>query len=190
MENNIELKEMRQQLDSFKRQLAGQKIINDRLIRAATAEKASRLRRKKNQTIILGIVAILSLQIFNLYDFPIYFMVYAAAMILFSVTMTIVYHSRVDKADFLNGDLKSAAIELKKLRTRYIQWYWIAAPMIIVFLALFYHSCMHSSIPHEVVNSFMAGGTIGGIIGAIIGIIFNRNLVRLCDEIIRDLESN
>ncbi len=190
MENNIELQEMREQLVSFKQQLAGQKIINDRLMRKATAEKVSRLRRKKNWTIVFGVIAILSLQIFYSYDFPVYFIAYATAMIVFSVVMTIIYHSNVDKADFLNGDLRNAAIELKKLRTRYIQWYWIAVPMVVIFLALFFYSCMHSSIPHEFVKSFMTGGIVGGIVGAIIGILSNRNVVRLCNEIIRDLESN
>ncbi len=190
MENNIELQEMREQLASFKQQLAGQKIINERMLRKATAKKASQLKRRKNMTLALGVVAILAVQIFHRYDFPIYFTAYTTAMVIFSVIMTIIYHSKVDRADFLNGDLKYAATELKKLRTRYIQWYWIAVPMIVGFLVLFYYSCMHLDIPHELAKAFMAGGTVGGLIGAVIGFMSNRRIVSLCDEIISDLEDN
>ncbi len=181
---------MREQLASFKQQLAGQKIINERLLRKAMAEKASKLKRKKNWTLVLGVVAVLSVQIFRIYDFPAYFIAYATAMVIFSVVMTIIYHSKVDKADFLNGDLKYAATELKKLRMRYVQWYWIAVPMIIGFLALFYYSCMNLDMQHELVEGFMAGGTVGGVVGAVIGFMSNRRIVTLCDEIIDDLDNN
>ncbi len=191
MENNIELQEMREQLASFKQQLAGQKIINDRLMRKAMAEKASRLKRERTTTLVFGIVAIfVSVPIFYMLGFPNYFLAYSAAMVIFSMAMTVIYHSKVDKADFMNGDLKSAAIEVKKLRNRYSQWLWIAAPLILGFIALFYHSSLHLDANREFIRNMMTGGIIGGVIGAIIGICMNRKTVRLCDELIADLDGN
>ncbi len=191
MENNIELQEMREQLASFKQQLAGQKLINDKLMRKATAEKASNLKSRKNVILALGVLAILiCIPIFHSFSFPIYFLAYTAAMIAFSMTMTIVYHRKVENTDFINGDLRSAALEFKALRRNYTQWYWIAVPMLIIFVALLYHSLLQMDIDIIIMKSFMIGAGIGGTIGAVIGILMNNKTIRLCDEIIKDLEEN
>ncbi len=191
MENNIELQEMREQLASFKQQLAGQKIINDKLMRRAMSEKASRLMRKKNGILVMGLIAIfVSIPIFHSFGFPPYFLIYTAAMIIFSMAMTIVYHSKVDKADFMNGNLKEAATEFKKLRNNYKQWYWIAVPVIVIYMALFYYSSLQMDIEQEILNSLMIGGSVGALIGAFIGTRINNNIINLCGEIIRDLEEN
>ncbi len=191
MENNIELQEMREQLASFKQQLAGQKIINDRLMRKVTAEKVGRLKRHKNITLVMGLFAIIACPTaFLSFGFPLYFVAYTVLMVIFSMVMTIVYHSKVDKSDFMNGNLRTVAHELRELRRKYTQWYWIAVPLITIFLALFYYSGLQLDVNQEVLNSFLTGGGIGAAIGAIIGIRMNRNLVRLCDEIIRDIEND
>ncbi len=189
MENNIELQEMREQLASFKQQLAGQKIINDKLMRKAMSEKASKLKREKNRTLIMGVFAILmSVSIFSAYGFPLYFLIYTAAMILFSMTMTVVYHSKVDRADIMNGNLKNAAMEFKELKRKYRQWYWIAVPLIFLFMALFYYSSLQLDIEQEILRGFIIGGVIGAVIGAAVGVLLNNKVIRICDEIIRDLE--
>ncbi len=191
MENNIELQEMREQLDSFKQQLAGQKIINDKLMRKAMSEKASRLKREKNRTLGFGVFAVIvSLSIFYSLGFPTYFLIYTVAMIVFSMTMAVVYHSKVERADFMNGDLKSAALEFKELRKNYRQWYWIAVPMIVLFLALLYYSALQMELDQEILKSFMIGAGIGGIIGAFLGVLANNRVIRICDEIIEDMENN
>ncbi len=191
MENNIELQEMREQLASFKRQLAGQKIINDKLMRKATAEKVGRLKRKKNNILGLGLFAVIVCPaIFLSFGFPSYFVVYTVLMIIFSMVMTVVYHSKVDKADFMNGDLRTAAHELSELRRKYTQWYWIAVPLVTIFLALFYYSGLQLDVNQEVLKSFLVGGGVGAVVGGVIGVLMNRNLVKLCDEIITDLENN
>ncbi len=190
MENNIELQEMREQLAAFKQQLAGQKIINDRLMRKATAEKASKLKSKKNAVLIFGVFAIfVCVPNFYYFGFPMYFLIYTAAMIAFSMTMTVVYHRKVERADFMNGNLRDAAMEFKKLRRNYTQWYWIAVPMIIIFLVLMYQSLVQMDMDVEIMRSFMIGAGIGGVIGGIIGVLMNNKVIRLCDEIIRDLEN-
>ncbi len=191
MENNIELQEMREQLASFKQQLAGQKIINDKLMRKAMSEKASRLKREKNRTLGFGVFAVIvSLSIFYSLGFPTYFLIYTVAMIVFSMTMAVVYHSKVERADFMNGDLKSAALEFKELRKNYRQWYWIAVPMIVLFLALLYYSALQMELDQEILKSFMIGAGIGGIIGAFLGVLANNRVIRICDEIIEDMENN
>ncbi len=191
MENYIELQEMREQLVSLKQQLAGQKIINDKLMRRATAKKASKLKSKKNATLALGVFAMLvSIPIFYSLGFPIYFLIYTAAMIVFCMTMTVVYHSRVENADFMNGDLKNAAMKFKELRRNYRQWYWIAIPLVTIFIVLLYYSALQMDLNQEILDSFMIGAGIGGVIGAIIGVLMNNKVINLCDEIIKDLEEN
>ncbi len=191
MENYIELQEMREQLTSLKQQLAGQKIINDKLMRRVTAEKASKLKSKKNTVLGLGVFAILvSVPIFYRFGFPMYFLIYTVAMILFSMTMTIVYHRRVENTDFINGNLKNAAMKFKELRRNYRQWYGIAIPMIAIFIGLLYYSAFQMDLNQEILNSFMVGAGIGGAIGAIIGVLMNNKVINLCDEIIKDLEEN
>ncbi len=191
MENNIELQEMREQLASFKQQLAGQKIINDRLMRKATAEKASRLKKHKNTHLVIGILGILiSIPIFYNVGFPIPFLAYTLVMIIFSMVMTHIYHRNVEKADFMGGNLKDVITELVTLKKRYQQWYWIGGPLVAGYMTLFYYYAPQVDFSPEAIRSFIIGGTVGAVIGAIIGIRMNNKVIRLCDEIIRDIESD
>lgn len=189
METDIQMEQMRSQLAALKEQLANQTIVNDKLIRKATADKASKVKSKKNSTLLIGLVALAAaVPIFIVFGFPLYFVIYTAAMIIFSMVMTIVYHRNVEKADFFGGDLKSAALEYKELRRKYNQWYWIAIPMLIVFLALLCVSLNGMEGDQLLKRSYIIGALIGGTIGALMGVSRNRDLVRLCNEIIRDIE--
>ncbi len=182
---------MREQLASFKQQLAGQKIINDRLMRKATAEKASGITRLRNSYLIICAFGLLfAVPMFYFHDFPLYFILYTLFIFIFDGCMTYSYHMKVGKADFMNGDLKNVVTELKRLRTKYLQWYWIGVPEIIVFLILFYYSLIHLDVNPEFIKTCLIGSSIGIIIGGFIGISMNNKIIRLCDEIISDLESN
>ncbi len=181
---------MREQLASFKQQLAGQKIINDRLMRKATAEKASKIKGQKRLMIAIDIIGILLLVRIYFLGFPLYFILYALFMSLFSLAITLSYHKKVDKVDFMNGNLKNVVTELKILRNKYQQWYRIGVPLVIVFIVIFYYTLLHLNLSPEFVRSVMIGGGIGIVIGGFIGVSMNNKVIHLCDDIIRDIESN
>ncbi len=191
MENNIELQEMREQLVSFKQQLANQQIINEQLMRRATAVKASKLKNKMNGVIGLGIFAVIFAPVsFFTLGFPMYFVLYTAAMIVFCTIMTSVYHRNINKTDFMNGDLKSFVVELKTLSRKYTQWYWFAIPLIIIFGILFYFSSLQIGVEQDMLNGLFIGAAVGGAVGMFVGIRINRSIVNLCNEIIKDIEEN
>ncbi len=191
MENNIELQEMREQLASFKQQLAGQKIINDKLMRKAMAEKVGRITRLRNSYLIICIAGLLfAVPMFYFRGFPLYFILYVLFLFIFDGLMTYSYHVKVNKSDLMNGDMKNVVTELKTLRKKYQQWYWIGVPEIIIFLVLFYYSLIHLDVAIEFIRASLIGSSIGIVIGGIIGISMNNKVIGLCDEIISDLESD
>ncbi len=191
MENNIELQEMREQLASFKQQLAGQKIINDKLMRKATAEKVSRITGLRNTFIIISIFGIFfAVPMFYFRGFPLYFIAYVLFLFIFDGYMTYSYHRKVNESDFMNGDMKNVVSELKSLRKKYQQWYWIGVPEIAIFLVLFYYSLIHLDINPEFIRGSLIGSSIGIVIGGFIGISMNNKVINLCDEIIKDMEEN
>ncbi len=182
---------MREQLASFKQQLAGQKIINEKLMRKATAEKASKLTRMKNSFLGLGVFGIVfSVPMFYFNGFPLYFTLYTLAVLIICMAATAIFHNEVDKADFMNGDLRNVVMQLKALRKKYRQWYWVGVPLIIIFIVLFYDSLIKMDMNPEIIRATMIGGGIGMVIGGFIGIKMNNKVINLCDDIIRDIESN
>ncbi len=190
MENNIELQEMRDQLASFKQQLAGQKIINDRLMRKAMSEKASKIASLKNTNLIMSLFAIfIVIPTFHFQGFPPYLTLYMLFLAIYDGAMTALYHNKVDKTDFMNGDLKNVVTELKNLRKKYRQWYWIAIPQIIILIILLYHSFVQMNFRPELVRMMMICAGIGITIGSTMGILMNNKVISLCDDIIKDIES-
>ncbi len=190
MENNTELLEMREQLAIFKQQLASQEIINNKLMRKAMAEKASRLSQMKISFLAIGVFGLVfSVPMFYSYGFPIYFVLYTLTIFIVSMIATIIFHRKVDKADFMNGDLKTVVTEIKTLRKNYKRWYWVGIPLVIIFIILFYDSLIKMDKNLEIIRATMIGGGVGVLIGGFLGIKMNNKINKLCDEIIRDIEA-
>ncbi len=188
MENYMELEDMRSQLATLKKRIANQEIVNDRLMRKAVATKMSRIHKHRNKVFILGIIA-LAINVPYMYymEFSPYLLAYTVFMLLFSMYTTYRYHLAVEESNVMNGDLLSTAKELKTLKRKYNRSYFYSVPMVLVFLVWFVYE-ISLQFEAELAKDIVLGILIGGTVGAIWGVMMNRKLVRMCNDIIAEIE--
>ncbi len=190
MNEHYELEDMRQQLANLKHKLDTQEIINDRLFRKTLSAKVSAIHRHRNKVIILGVIAILfNIPLLLKMGFSIYLAVYTLLMLCFSVATTIHYHSEMENSNLSSDDLLTTAKKLKTLKIKYNRFYWISIPMVTVYLGWILYE-MSILFDAETAKYMIAGAIFGGIIGAIAGVSMNRRLIRMCDDLISDIENN
>ncbi len=188
MEHYYELEEMRGQLAALKKKIADQDIVNDRLIRKAVANKMTGIHRHRNKVIILGIIA-LAINIPYIYymDFSLYLLAYTVFMILFSMYTTCKSHLAVENSDVMNGDLLSTAKDLKTLKKKYNRSYFYSIPMVLVYIVWVIYEISLQYDPHYA-KPIVVGLLVGGLVGAAWGVSMNLKLVRMCDDIIAEIE--
>ncbi len=185
---NLELEDMRSQLATLKEKLHSQEIINNKLLRKAVAKKMTGIRRHRNRVLIMGTFAVVfTSAYFIMTGFSPYFVGYTEIMILFSLFMTYRYHSQVEMGNGMNGDLLNTAKELKSLKRSYNRSYFYSIPMVMVFIGWFFHEATNI-YEGEIAQSMIVGASVGAVLGFILGVSLNRKLVKMCDDIISDIE--
>ena len=191
---HTEFEEMRQQLGILKNKLENQTLINDKLIRQSMLDKMSFM---KKYTWVSFLVLLFiyyayyeAREIFNLswwfYGFTVIFMT-------FSVCFD-AYINRVNKKDFLNGDLIAASLQMqrmKRLRKKSllcgisILTIWVPWLCLEVYNGL----CVANGGENEsLFYSMMIGGGVGLIIGAVIGISIYFRMQRINSDIIQQID--
>ncbi|WP_455540491.1 hypothetical protein [Prevotella fusca] len=191
---HTEFEEMRQQLGILKNKLENQTLINDKLIRQSMLHKMSFI-KKYTWVSFLGLLFIYYIyyearEIFNLswwfYGFTVIFMT-------FSVCFD-AYINRVNKKDFLNGDLIAASLQMqrmKKLRKKSllcgisILTIWVPWLCLEVYNGL---GVADGGENESLFYSMMIGGGVGLIIGAVIGISIYFRMQRINSDIIQQID--
>ncbi|MGP1424306.1 MAG: hypothetical protein ACTTKM_10245 [Prevotella fusca] len=191
---HTEFEEMRQQLGILKNKLENQTLINDKLIRQSMLDKMSSM---KKYTWVSFLVLLFiyyayyeAREIFNLswwfYGFTVIFMT-------FSVCFD-AYINRVNKKDFLNGDLIAASLQMqrmKKLRKISllcgisILTIWVPWICLEVYNGL---GVANGGENESLFYSMMIGGGVGLIIGAVIGISIYFRMQRINSDIIQQID--
>lgn len=189
MEENTNLDEMREQLSILKQKLDNEQIINDRLLRESCRAKASTFRRSIMLTVVssLFVIFMVFASFRPLMGFSWAFCIATVIMMLFCIFMTYWDHRDVGEDSF-NGDLLTAARNVRELRRRYKKWIYVAIPMVTVWYAWFLWEIWQQT-PDPFQFYLMFGTTlIGGLIGFFIGNSMRRKVIRACDDIINQIE--
>ena len=198
---HTEFEEMRQQLGILKNKLENQTLINDKLIRQSMLDKMSSMKKYTWFSFLVLLFIYYAYyearEIFNLswwfYGFTVIFMT-------FSVCFD-AYINRVNKKDFLNGDLIAASLQMqrmKKLRKISllcgisILTIWVPWICLEVYNGL---GVANGGENESLFYSMMIGGGVGLIIGAVIGISIyfrmqriNSNIIQQIDELTKETE--
>ncbi len=194
MEQYTELDEMRNQLAALKEKIATQEIINDRLLSKAVTRKMADIHRHRNFIIILGVIAIIIINIAfcylqNYISLSSYFIAYSNLTVVFSIFMTYRYHYQMETSSGFNDNLLNTAKALKGLKKHYNQSYYYSIPMIIIFIGWFIYEFFQTfDFNIESFKFIISPMAVSATIGIICGISFNRKLTRMCDDIIEDIE--
>ncbi|MGP1550856.1 MAG: hypothetical protein ACTTI4_09105 [Prevotella fusca] len=191
---HTEFEEMRQQLGILKNKLENQTLINDKLIRQSMLDKMSSMKKYTWFSFLVLLFIYYAYyearKIFNLswwfYGFTVIFMT-------FSVCFD-AYINRVNKKDFLNGDLIAASLQMqrmKKLRKISllcgisILTIWVPWICLEVYNGL---GVANGGENESLFYSMMIGGGVGLIIGVVIGISIYFRMQRINSDIIQQID--
>jgi len=191
---HTEFEEMRQQLGILKNKLDNQTLINDKLIRQSMLNKMSFM---KKYTWVSFLVLLFiyyayyeTREIFNLS-----WWFYGATVIIMTFSVGFdAYINRVNKKDFLNGDLIAASLQIqrmKKLRKKSllcgISLMTIWTPWL--FIELYNGTgAANGGENTSLFYGMMVGGGIGLVMGVAIGIWIYLHMQRINSDIIKQID--
>lgn len=182
-ETNV-LNEMREQITLLKKKLDQENIINDRLMRETIKGRAGFI---ITQEVISYIAAAFVITfgsiVFRELGLSWYFIGGTCFLMLIVVIFNFIIHRELHHTDFLNGDLRSAAVTMKKIKKSHMTWIMIGIPVVIVWGSFLFYELISVS-DSGIVAPGVIGGAAGGVIGAIIGYTQYKKILRTCDEII------
>ena len=183
-----ELQEMREQLAALKEKLDQQEVVNDRLIRSVLIQK---MKVVNQRGWISGIAALFVITfgnwMFCQMGLSVGFLVGTTIMMIICCAATWISHGWVKSDNIATGDLLTVAKQVRRLRKVYVNWKYIAVPMIVVWFSWFSLEFYHVIQDHIATLATLSGGLIGGIVGGLIGFKQNKKVVRELDEMLRQI---
>ena len=185
-----ELEEMRSQISILKNKLEKQTIVNAEHIKRSVKGKMSELNRTVTATIFLGLfAAIYCPWFFYTQGCSNAFTIGTGIMLVVCLLLTVIERIKLGRLDFSQGNIVETARTLNKIKTHYQEWYKIAIPMIIIWLAwLVYEMSGILGWESPIAIGFYCGAGIGVIIGAIAGARINRKIIGKATEILNQIE--
>ena len=167
---NYEFEEMRQQMQTLKKKLERQEIVNDRMIRKSMKRNVSSINQRNLAVCILALFmipycywAFIVLAHFS--------MAFWVATALFNVACIVyTYYNTKDimRPSLMQEDLLEVRRKVARAKKLNSQWLFIGIPIIILWISWFaYEAYMVNGMDGLLGFGFAAviGGTIGGILG-------------------------
>ena len=187
--SDIELQEMRHQMDLLKEKLSRQEIVNDHLLRRTVESNLSRIgfhRKIKRAYIILCIIFLPALLV-KVVEMPVWFAIATVAMLAVSLVYHEAFMEHISADDLNRCDLLAINHKALRLKEQGARWLWIGIPMLMAWLTTFVCVILQQA-DYETEGQYIIYGLVTGIIiGACLGIIIYRRQQRMIDELRADL---
>ena len=189
MNENFELENMRQQMNTLKKKLEQQEIVNDRVIRHSMKKTAGNISRRYYFIMALCLLMIpYSYWAFvKLNGFSIPFWIFTCVVMLVSFGGTFYNSRKLSDSNMMTNNLVDVRRRMASGKKFDANWLFLGIPMIIVFLGWFIYES-YQLHPGAFADSIFWGGCIGGIIGAICGFALHFKTQRQYQEIIDQIE--
>lgn len=191
MENNnfAELEELRSQMAVLKEKLNREEIVSERLLRQTMK---GHVRFINSQAWVSGAACVAVILMMpglgQEFGLSLWLILYTAAMMLFSMGATIVYHRGVSP-DMMNGNLLQVAKRMRKLKNDYKNWKYIGYPMAAAWFIWFSAEIvLTTAVNRTMAMSLLSGLLVGGIAGVVIGLKMQKKTISTIDEIISQIE--
>ena len=189
LDRDLELDEMKQQMDLLKSKLDRQKIINDRLVRRTMSEKAGKLRK---DLFIIGGVALFGIPycywIFSVVGFSVAYRIVTALFLLTAIGYKLYQQQFIQPRDLLEKNLLEVSRKLLRLKQSNANWLKFSIPFLCCWFTWFVIESLRF-VESDMRMPLLTGGIIGGICGLIGGIIHNRNTKRRINEILEQIKT-
>lgn len=186
MENNIELNEMRSQLNLLKQKLDKQEIVTGKMLRDTMKEKVEWINRQNNFSLWMGIVAIVLCGVsFACQGLPWWFIVFTELLVGAATIYTWWGKKLLARPNLMDGNLLEVRATVMKAKKRDINWLKYGTPWLLPWFGYYLWSIYDGS---EINMIMCVGGLTGGTVGAILGISLVVKTQRRYNEIMRQID--
>ena len=189
---NFELENMRQQMNTLKKKLEQQEIVNDHIIRNSMKHTAGNINRKYTIAMVAGLLMIpYTYWVFiKLIGFSISFWIFTCIFMLVCVGATFYNSRNVSDANMMTNNLVDVRRKMARAKKFDANWLYFGVPGIIIFMAWFLYEVYQRNYGelNDGSEGLFWGGVVGGIVGAICGIMTHFKTQRQYQEIIDQIE--
>ena len=189
MTNDFDLENMRQQMETLKKKLDQQEIVNDRFIRHSMEKTAGNINRMYTIAMVVGLLVIpYSYYVFvKLSHFSILFWLYTCIFVLICVGATYYNSRNLSDANLMTNNLLDVRRRMARAKKFDANWLYFGVPGVLIFIGWFLF-VVYQSNNGGLYDGLFWGGVVGGIIGAIVGCITHFKTQRQYQEIIDQIE--
>ena len=187
--NEFELEDMRQQMQTLKKKLQQQEIVNDRLIRQSMKKNADNITRRYRVLIAVGLLMIPYgyWAFVVLSGFSIAFWIGSCLLMIACVAATYYNSRNVSEANLMHNSLVEVRKSMARAKKFDADWLYIGIPAVMLWFAWFIYEAYRVDGGTFGSGPFW-GGCIGGCVGAIIGFRMHFKTQRQYQEIIDQIE--
>ena len=184
-----ELQEMREQLAALKEKLNKQEVVNDRLIRDILSQKMKVVNKNGWLSGFASLFVITAGNyIFYMQGLSNWFLLGTTLMMIFCCAATWISHSWVKPQDIAHGNLLNVAKQVRRLRKVYVNWKYIAIPMVVVWATWMVLEYLNILGDKTTAITIIISALIGGVLGGMIGFKQNNKVINELDEMVHHIE--
>jgi hypothetical protein len=189
MNEHFELENMCQQMNTLKKKLDQQEIVNDRLIRRSMKNTAGNINRRYTIAMIAGLFMIpYCYWVFiKLSGYSIAFWLFTCIFMLICVGATFYNSRNLNDANLMTNNLLDVRRSMARAKKFDANWLYFGVPGVLLFLGWFMYETYQNQ-GGGIDNPFFWGGCVGGIIGAIVGFKIHFKTQHQYQEIIDQIE--
>ena len=188
-QTDMELENMRQQMNTLKKKLEQQEIVNDQMIRRSMKKNADTITRRYYMLMVIGLLMVPYgyWAFVKLSNFSVAFWIGTSILMLICTGATYynMQHNLSD-SNMMRNNLVEVRRKMARAKKFDADWLFFGIPAILLWFAWFVYEVNQSM--GDCTNALFWGGCVGGIIGAIIGFKIHFRTQRQYQEIIDQIE--
>ena len=189
MNENFELEAMREQMNTLKKKLDQQEIVNDRFIRHSMKKTAGNISRRYCVIMVLCLLMVpysyWAFVMLSGYSIP--FWLFTCIVMLTCLGATYYNNRNLSDTNLMTNNLVDVRRRMARAKKFDADWLFIGIPLVIVFLGWFMYETYQLN-EDALRNGLFWGGCIGGVLGAIGGFSLHFKTQRQYQEIIDQIE--
>ena len=186
---NFDLENIREQMNTLKNKLDKQTILSDRFIRQSMNKTASNISRRYYfiMAVCLLMIPYSYWAFVMLNSFSIPFWIFTCITMLVSFGGTFYNSRKLSDSNLMTNNLVDVQRRMARAKKFDANWLLIGIPLAVVFLGWFMYN-MYTQNGDALHEGIFWGGCVGGLIGAILGIRIHVKTQRQYQEIIYTIE--
>ena len=187
------MEQLRLEYETLKLKLSNQEIVNDRLMRETMKSKVRSIRSVVRISLLCGIFVMITAPFIFRYN-PVInaswaFIIGTELLMALAVVLDIRFNYEVQNTDLASCDLLTFSKKVKKLKQNYSNWIKYGITLAIGWVAWLSLETWHNSSNQATAMFMIAGMCTGLVLGGILGWKMNRKIIKTCDDLISQIES-